>query len=111
MFRRHPRKFAHYRPAVFAQLQRVVATVFTAPPAGDNAFCFEIIDKGDHPAGHNSEVLRQCLLADPGVRRNLTDQARVWRGQSQSGNSVGKASRGLGSYLSQEKSNSHRPPN
>lgn len=72
------------------KLKRVIAAILGAPPALDDSLGFEFIHQRDHAAGHYPEMFRQCLLADPRIGRNLSEQTRIGSRQPNRRNSFRK---------------------
>jgi hypothetical protein len=106
--RGNAREFSEHLAPSLGEVQRVVAPVLRTPPTLKDSLCFEIVHQRDHAARHHPQMLRQCLLADPGVGRNLAQQARIRSRQPKLRNSFGKAARSVRPHLSQKKGGTRR---
>lgn len=95
----NPGEFTNHLVSSLRKLQCVVAAIFRAPPALDDSLGFEFINQRDHAAGHYSEILRQCLLADARIGRNLPEQPRIGSRQPDLRNSFGKTACPMCSHL------------
>ena len=110
VLRRHAREFTQHLASSLRKMQCVIAAILRAPPALDDALSFEVIHQRDHAAGHYSEMLGQCLLADTRVGRNLSQQPCIRSRQPNLRNSFGKTARPMRPHLGQEESSTRRTP-
>ena len=110
MLRGNAGKIAKSLTPSVRKVKRVVAAILAASPAFDDSLGFEFIHQSDHAAGHYAKVLRQSLLADPGIGRNLAEQPRIRRYQPNLCNSFGKAPRSVRAHLGQKEGGASRAP-
>jgi hypothetical protein len=92
-------EFTKHLVSSLREVQSVIAAIFGAPPALDDSLGFEFIDQRDHAAGHDPEMLRQCLLADARIGRDLPEQSRIWSRQPNLRNSFCKTTRAMCPHL------------
>ncbi len=84
-------------------MQRMQSPVVGIPATFDVSAVFELVDIGHDAAGQQAELLAERLLASAGSRRDRAQDARVGRGQVDSGHLLGELCGRVMAELGQQK--------